>query len=62
MEPFLHCGYLSRRIDLPVAIAEVLFDDATRSLGPAERVEPAPIGTALLPARRVKTSLRGPIP
>ena len=51
------CGYLSRVVDLPVAIAEVLFHDATTSLGPATRVEPAPIGTALLPVLRVRTRL-----
>jgi hypothetical protein len=62
MESLPRCGYLSRLIDLPVAIAEVLFDDATRSLGPATPVKPAPIGTALLPARRICTRLRGPVP
>jgi hypothetical protein len=56
------CGYLSRVVDLPVAIAEVLFDDATTSLGPTSRVEPVPIGTALLPALRVRTRLRPPFP
>jgi len=45
-----------------LSIAEVLFDDATRSVGPTTPVEPAPIGTALLPARRVHTRLRGRVP
>jgi hypothetical protein len=56
------CSYLSRVVDLPVAIAEVLFDDATSALGPATRVDPAPIGTALLPALRVRTRLSSPFP
>jgi hypothetical protein len=56
------CGYLSRVVDLPIAIAEVLFDEATTSLGPATRGEPVPIGTALLPALRVRTRLRTPFP
>jgi hypothetical protein len=62
MEPFLRCGYLSAVVDLPVAIAEILFDDATSSLGPITRPEPAHVGTALLPARRVRTRLRGGVP
>ena len=56
------CGYLSRVVDLPVAIAEVLFDDVTRSLGPADRRDPATISTVLLPARRIRTRLPAPIP
>jgi hypothetical protein len=35
METVLRCGYLSQVVDLPVAIAEVLFDDATQALGSA---------------------------
>jgi hypothetical protein len=62
METVLRCGYLSRVVDLPVAIAEVLFDDATQTLGPATRSDPAPLGTAMLPLRRVRTRLRAPIP
>lgn len=54
------CGYLSRVVDLPVAIAEALFDDATRWLGPATRCEPPAVGTVLLPALRVCTRLRAP--
>jgi hypothetical protein len=57
---FPPCGYLSRVVDLPVAIAEVLFDDATSALGPATRVDPASIGTALLPALRVHVRLSSP--
>jgi hypothetical protein len=55
-------SYLSRVVDLPVALAEVLFDDATQSLGPAARSEPTAVGTSMLPARRVRTQLRGPLP
>jgi hypothetical protein len=62
METVLRCGYLSHVVDLPVAIAEVLFDDATQTLGPATRDDPAPLGTAMLPLRRVRTMLRAPIP
>lgn len=62
METLPVCSYLSRVIDLPVAIAEVLFDEATRALGPAMRWEPPAVGTALLPARRVRTRLRSPFP
>ncbi len=62
METVPACGYLSRVVDLPVAIAEVLFDDATQSLGPADRPEPAAMGTVLLPARRIRTRLRTSIP
>jgi hypothetical protein len=56
------CAYLSRVIDLPVAIAEILFDDATGSLGPTDHTDPAAIATAMLPARKVRTRLGSPIP
>jgi hypothetical protein len=55
-------SYLSRVVDLPIAIAEILFDDATQSLGSAARSDPRAVGTALLPARRVRTQLRAPLP
>lgn len=51
METLPRCGYLSRVVDLPVAIAELLFDDATQSLGSAVPSAPAPLRTALLPPR-----------
>jgi hypothetical protein len=62
METVPRCGYLSEVVDLPVAIAEVLFDDATKTLGRTLESDPAPLGTALLPLRRVHTKLRAPIP
>jgi hypothetical protein len=62
METVPHCGYLSHVVDLPVAIAEVLFDDATQRLGSATRADPTPLETALLPLRRVRTTLRAPLP
>ena len=62
METVPRCGYLSHVVDLPVAIAEVLFDDATQTLGSVTRNDPAPLGTAMLPLRRVRTMLRAPIP
>jgi hypothetical protein len=62
MDALLTCGYLSRVVELPVAIAEVLFDDATQSLRSPVHADTAAIGTALLPARRVRTRLGSPIP
>jgi hypothetical protein len=61
METLLVCGYMSRVVDLPVALAEVVFDDVTPSLGPTVRPDPAAIGTAMFPARRIRTLLRAPI-
>jgi hypothetical protein len=61
METVPRCGYLSHVVDLPVAIAEVLFDDATQTLGSATRADPTPLGTALLPLRRVCTRLPSPL-
>ncbi len=55
-------GYLSRVVDLPVALAEALFDDVTRSLGEPARPGTAAIATALLPARAVRTRLGSGIP
>jgi hypothetical protein len=62
MDALHACGYLSRVIELPVAVAEALFDDATQSLGSPDHTDPAAIGTALLPARRVRTRLGSPLP
>ena len=61
METLPVCGYLSRVVDLPIAVAEVMFDDVTRLLGPDARHDPAVIGTAMFPARRIRTRLRAPI-
>jgi hypothetical protein len=55
-------GYLSRVVDLPVAVAEPVFDDVTRSLGQQTATHAAAIGTALLPARTIRTRLGSPIP
>jgi hypothetical protein len=62
MEALHACGYLSRVVELPVAVAEPLFDDATRSLGARDNAHQTAIGTALLPARRVRTRLGSSIP
>jgi hypothetical protein len=56
------CAYLACVVDLPVAVAEPVFDDVTRRLGPAARPDPAAIGTRMLPARRIRTRLRTPGP
>jgi hypothetical protein len=62
MDALHACGYLSRVVELPVAVAEALFDDATQALGSPDHTDPAAIGTALLPARRVRTRLGSAIP
>jgi hypothetical protein len=62
MDALYACAHLSRVVELPVAVAEALFDDATGSLGSADHADPAAIGTALLPARRVRTRLGSPLP
>ena len=62
MDALLACAYLSRVVALPVAVAEALFDDATRSLGTSVDTDPAALGTCLLPARRIRTRLGSPIP
>jgi hypothetical protein len=62
MDALQSCGYLSRVVDLPVAVAESLFDDATQSLGSVDHTDPTAIGTVLLPARRVRTRLGSPLP
>jgi hypothetical protein len=56
------CGYLSRLVELPVAVTEPMFDDATQSLGAPVEADPTAIGTVLLPARRVRTRLGSSIP
>jgi hypothetical protein len=56
------CGYLSRVVALPVAVAEAVFDDVTRSLGDSAHADPTALGTNLLPARRIRTRLGSPIP
>jgi hypothetical protein len=56
-------GYLSRVVDLPVAVAEPVFDDVTRSLGrQSAATHAAAIGTALLPARTIRTRLGSTFP
>jgi hypothetical protein len=62
MDALHACGYLSRVIELPVAVAEALFDDATRALGSPAHTDPTAIGTALLPPRRVRTRLGSSLP
>ena len=62
MEALNACGYLSRVVALPVAVAEAVFDDVTRSLGASAHMDPTALGTALLPARRIRTRLGSQIP
>jgi hypothetical protein len=62
MDALHACTYLSRVVALPVAVAEALFDDATRSLGPSVDTDPAALGTALLPTRRIRMRLGSSIP
>ena len=62
MDALKACGYLSRVVGLPVAVAEVVFDDVTRSLGASAHADPTALGTALLPARRIRTRLGSQIP
>jgi hypothetical protein len=62
MDALHACAYLSRVVELPVAVAEALFDDATQTLGSRDHTDPAAIGTALLPVRRVRTRLGSAIP
>ena len=56
------CGYLSRVVALPVAVAEAVFDDVTRSLGDSAHADPTALGTTLRPARKIRTRLGSPIP
>jgi hypothetical protein len=62
MDALHACAYLSRVVKLPVAVAEALFDDATQMLGSRGHTDPAAIGTALLPVRRVRTRLGSALP
>ena len=62
MDALKACGYLSRVVALPVAVAEAVFDDVTRSLGASAHADPTTLGTALLPARRIRTRLGSQIP
>jgi hypothetical protein len=58
MDTLHACVYLSRVVALPVAVAEAVFDDVTRSVGTSVHTDP----TALLPARRIRTRLGSSIP
>jgi hypothetical protein len=62
MDAFNGCGYLSRVVALPVAVAEAVFDDVTWSLGASADVDPTALGTAFLPARRIRTRLGSSVP
>jgi len=62
MDALNACGYLSRVVALPVAVAEAVFDDITRPLGDSAHADPTALGTTLLPARRIRTRLGSPIP
>ena len=46
MDALNACGYLSRVVALPVAVAEAVFDDVTRSLGASAHAEPTALGVA----------------
>jgi hypothetical protein len=61
MDALHACAYLSR-VALPVAVAEAVFDDVTRSVGTSVDTDPTALGTALLPARRIRTRLGSSIP
>jgi hypothetical protein len=62
MDALQACAYLSRVVALPVAVAEALFDDVTRSVGTSVHSDPAALGTALLPVRRIRIRLGSSIP
>jgi hypothetical protein len=62
MDALHACAYLSRVVALPVAVAEAVFDDVTRALGSSANTDPTALGTASLPARRIRTRLGSPIP
>src|SRR5262249_26363234 len=56
------CGYLSRVVDLPVAVAEAVFDDVTQPLGQPTTTRATAIGASLLAARAVRTRLGSGVP
>lgn len=62
MDALSSCSYLSRVVDLPVAVAEAVFDDVTRSLGRSAPTHAGTIGTSVMPARSVRTRLGSAIP
>lgn len=62
MDALDSCSYLSRVVDLPVAVAEAVFDDVTRSLGRSAPTHAGTIGTSVMPARSVRTRLGSAIP
>jgi hypothetical protein len=62
MDALHACAHLSRVVALPVAVAEAVFDDVTRSLGSSVDTDPTALGTSLLPARRIRTRLGSHIP
>ena len=62
MDALHACAYVSRVVALPVAVAEAVFDDVTRTLGSSAHTDPTALGTALLPARRIRTRRGSPIP
>ena len=62
MDALHSCSYLSRVVELPVAVAEAVFDDVTRPLGQPTATQGSTIGTSLLPARTVRTRLGSAIP
>lgn len=62
MDALSSCSYLSRVVDLPVAVAEAVFDDVTRSQGRSAPTHAGTIGTSVMPARSVRTRLGSAIP
>src|SRR2546430_1826086 len=57
MDALNACGYLSRVVALPVAVAEAVFDDVTRSRAASAHRAPTAPGPAPLPARGIRTRL-----
>ena len=64
MDALNACGYLSRVVALPVAVAEAVFDDVTRSLGDSAHADPTALGarwlrpTAVLNPRFVRFNVQ----
>src|SRR5262249_61260453 len=56
------CGYLSRVVDLPVAVAEAVFDDVTQPLGQPTTTRATSSGPSLPSARAVPTRLGSGLP